>query len=177
MCTMANWEMDADNWINALSMRSKANGRECIGKVLLAFVLALSSGCLIPALAATEGQVAVSDAAQRQAPRHHNRPSLEERAETLSQALGLDATQQSELRKVLEGQREQVRRIWSDASVPAAYRVSATQAISDKTADQIRALLNDEQKKKYNPPRPPHEAAESSAKPSVETWLYPAKPK
>jgi len=76
---------------------------------------------------------------------------------------------------VLEGQREQVRKVWSDASVPAAYRVSAIHAISDKTADQIRALLSEEQKKHYNPPKPPREAATGSSRPSVEAWMNQAK--
>ena len=93
----------------------------------------------------------------------------------LSKALHLDARQQSELRKVLAGQREQLSKVWSDTSVPAAWRVSATQAISDKTADQIRALLNEEQKKRYNPPKPPHEAMRASARPSVEAWMNPGK--
>lgn len=93
----------------------------------------------------------------------------------LSKALGLDASQLSGLRKVLEAQREQVSRVWSDTSVPAAYRVSATQTISDKTADQIRALLNEEQKKRYNPPKPPHEATRGSTRPSLEAWMNPGK--
>lgn len=117
-----------------------------------------------------------ADAPQRQVPHHHNRIGLEDRVRTLSKALDLDATQQSELRKVLEDQREQVGRIWSDASVPAAYRVSATQAISDKTADRIRALLNEEQRKKYKTARQ-HGAAADSAKPNVEAWMDAAKPK
>lgn len=91
----------------------------------------------------------------------------------LSKSLDLDARQRSDLRKVLEDQREQVSRVWSDTSVPAAYRVSATQAISDRTADQIRALLNDEQRKRYNPPKPPHEATPGSARPSVDPWMEP----
>jgi phosphatidylethanolamine-binding protein (PEBP) family uncharacterized protein len=55
--------------------------------------------------------------------------------------------------------------------VPAAYRVSATQGISDKTADEIRSLLNDEQRKKYNPPKPPREAMVDSTNTSVEAWM------
>ena len=38
----------------------------------------------------------------------HSGHSLEERVRILTQWLNLDATQQSEVRKVLEGQREQV---------------------------------------------------------------------
>jgi hypothetical protein len=110
--------------------------------------------------------------------RHHrSRPGLEDRVRTFSHALDLDVRQQSELRKALVSQREEVRRIWGDASVPAANRISATRAISDKTEDRIRALLNDEQKNKYNPLRQPPEAAADSAQPTVEDWMNAAKPK
>jgi hypothetical protein len=61
--------------------------------------------------------------------------------------------------------------------VPPPNRVAATQAIGDKTADRIRALLNDEQKKKYNAPRQPRDTAAGARGPSVEDWMYPAKPK
>lgn len=88
----------------------------------------------------------------------------------LAKALDLDARQRSELRKVLEDQREQVSRAWSDTSVPAPYRVLSTQVITDRTADRIRALLNDEQRKRYNPPRRPYETP-GSARPSVDAWM------
>jgi len=50
-------------------------------------------------------------------------------------------------------------------------RISATRAIEDNTADQIRALLSDEQKKKYNPSRPPHKMGPGVDEPSVEDWM------
>ena len=100
----------------------------------------------------------------------HSRASLDGRVHTLSQALNLDATQQSKLRMLLVSQREQVGRLWNDTAVPPAYRVSATRAISEQTADRIRALLNEEQRKKFNPPRRPREAADA-ATPSVEDWM------
>lgn len=137
---------------------------------MLAWVLALASAWLVPAHAAADGTNSDPEAAARQTPGHHRGSRLDDRVRTLSKALDLDARQQSELRKVLEGQREQVRRVWDDPSLPAPYRISATQAISDNTADRIRALLNDEQKKKYNPPRPPREATGSDG-PSVEEWM------
>jgi hypothetical protein len=103
--------------------------------------------------------------------------SLEKRVMSFAQTLDLDAKQQSALRQVLEVQREQVMKVWSDSSVPASYRISATQAISNKTADQIRALLNEDQRKKYNAPRQAHEAATGTNKRSVEEWMEATKPK
>lgn len=141
-----------------------------LGVGALALGLGLAVGSPSPALAAGGGERSTTPAA-RHVPRQHGGRSLEERVTMLSKALDLDARQRSELRKVLEDQREQVSRVWSDTSVPAPYRVLTTQAISDRTADRIRALLNEGQRKRYNPPKRPHEATAGSARPSVEAWM------
>lgn len=164
-----------------MSMRSKRKCARWLGEAALrfglGFGLALAAGFLIPAHATTEGEASAVDAPRHQAPpRHHSGPSLEERIKTLSQALGLDATQQSELRKALESYREQLGRVSRDPSVPAAYRVGAVQAISEQTIERIRAFLNDEQKRKFHPP-PPRDAAQSSPKPGLEAGMNAAKPR
>jgi len=98
---------------------------------------------------------------------------IDARVERLSKALDLDEKQRMELGRLLVQQREQVARIWSDASVPAPYRVNATQVVSDRTADQIRAMLNDEQRTKFNPPRR-QRAADAAVRPDVEAWMRPS---
>ena len=173
---MANWDMDADSSIDAMSLRSAANWSGWIGRVLPPLVLTLAAGCFVPVHAATEGQLDVDEAPKHHASRHIAGQGLDDRVRLLSKALDLDASQQTELRKVLEGQREKVSRLWSDSSLPATYRISAMQAISDQTAEQIRVLLNEEQRKKYNAPRQRH-AAEGSARPDVEAWMNAAKSK
>jgi hypothetical protein len=151
-------------------MRSQARRGGCAGWKALVLALTLTGGgCLVPADAVEPAPAA--EAAAPRAQRHVAGTSLEDRVRILSVALNLDATQKSELRKVLEAQREQVRLLWNDSAAPAAYRVSATRAISDQTADRIRALLNEEQKKKYNPPGRPHDTGTDSAKPGVEDWM------
>jgi hypothetical protein len=114
-----------------------------------------------------------SDAAAQlpQSPvRRRSASPLDRRVALLAKELGLSATQQAQVRKALESQREQVARVWNDESIPAARRVSATQAISDRTADQIRALLTDEQRKKYIKPRQ-REAAVGVGRPEVQDWM------
>ena len=78
---------------------------------------------------------------------------LDRRIELLARELDLDAAQKLKVRAVLEGQREQVVRVWQDESVPGALRVARTQAISERTEDGIRALLTDAQRQKYIKPR------------------------
>ncbi len=153
--------------------RSKAKRRGQSGGLPL--VLVLAGSCFVPTHGAAEDQEQAHEAPARQVPRHHNHSGLEERVKAFSKALDLDARQQAELKKVLESQREQIRRVWSDGSVPPDQRASATRAISYQTADRIRALLNEEQRKKYSPPRPPQEAAGSAR--SVEDGMNVAKPK
>ena len=138
----------------------------------LPIFLLLTSACLGAAQAADNGQN-VADAVPSRPMLHHAAAGagLDARVRTLSKFFDLDAAQQSELRKVLENQREQVRKLWNDSTVPPANRISATRLISDNTADQIRALLNNEQRKKYNPPRQPHPAGADADKRSVEDWM------
>jgi hypothetical protein len=103
--------------------------------------------------------------------RHALKQPLEDRVRLLARELHLDGTQQASVMRILEGQRMEVARVWNDTSLPAARRVSATQAIGERTADQIRALLNDEQKKKFSAPRQPRAPAEEAPAASVEDWM------
>jgi len=101
---------------------------------------------------------------------------LDRRVNLLAKELGLDATQKARVKKVLERQREQIARVWNDSSIPPARRVSATQAIGDQTADRIRALLNEEQRKKYIQPRK-RDVAAGTPGADVEAWMNAAKRK
>ena len=81
---------------------------------------------------------------------HHKSLSpLDRRVALLTKELKLDASQQVRVKKILQDQQVQVSRLWSDTSMAPALRVNATQTIGDRTADQIRALLNEEQRKRY----------------------------
>jgi len=90
--------------------------------------------------------------------------------------LELTETQQAQLAKVLASQREQIRNLWRDQKVPPEYRVGAMRAINDQTEDRIRALLNNEQKKKYVSSRP-RDPARTSQQPKLDYWLNATKPK
>jgi len=96
--------------------------------------------------------------------------ALDRRVMLLTRELGLTANQQGQVRKALESQREQVARVWSDTSVAPARRVGATQAIADRTAERIRALLTEEQRKKYLQPRK-REAAVGASGARAEAWM------
>ena len=113
---------------------------------------------------------------QAYAEHHPRKAGIEQRVRLFAKALELDSAQQGKLRQLLERQRDDLQKIWADASVPGPYRVVASQAVSDRTSDAIREILTDEQRKKYKPPKQPHAAPEGLGQRSVEEWMYPAKP-
>jgi hypothetical protein len=103
-------------------------------------------------------------------PTRRQNSGLEERVAAITRALDLDASQQGAVRWVLRAQREEAQRIWEDESVPSAIRIAETRALSRRTAERIRALLNAKQRERYVPSFPGQsESSVSSAR--VEDWL------
>ena len=101
----------------------------------------------------------------------HKTTTLNQSARAL-EAAEQDAAAEQMLQSSLEldsSQREAIQQVWGDTSLPPAIRVSRTQAISDRTADGIRALLDDEQRKKYIQPRQ-REASVGTGGAGVEAW-------
>jgi hypothetical protein len=94
--------------------------------------------------------------------------TLQHRVDVLSKALQLDARQRTQLITILESQRQAVSNIWSDPKLLPSERTPATRALQERTANQIRAILTDEQKKLYNPPKP--QGAETP-QPDVAGWM------
>jgi hypothetical protein len=133
-------------------------------------------GLVVALLAA--GMACAQDTGQPQAdgPSHslRQRPAradaLEQRVQLLTHELDLNAQQQQSVRKILLGQREAVKQIWQDPTIAPAERAPAVRLVGERTADQIRAVLNDEQKKKYNRPVPDGELS-TRANTDVEGWL------
>lgn len=136
------------------------------GRVLLALVL---SGSAV--LHAGQSPMDASAAQPGHLQRLATPSGLEMRVHRLTKALGLDAEQAISLRRILENQRDQVRQIWSDNAVASAYRIAATEALVEHTGDAIRAILNEDQKQKYNLTRPTPELSAASSKPSVSDWM------
>lgn len=96
--------------------------------------------------------------------------ALEDRVQLMAKELDLDAAQQLQLKGILLNQRAEVLDVWNNSSVPAALRVSATQAISEKTADRIRAMLTDAQRAKYIKSRP-HDTPAGAPGNDLQKWM------
>jgi hypothetical protein len=138
------------------------------GRITLALTLLITTGVLA---AQTPLSTQSAQGVQSAVRLHPVRGKLEDRVATYTRALGLDAHQQQQLTTVLLWQREQVQRLWNDSTMPSVQRIQATRAIGDATADRIRAMLTEEQRKKYNPARPPREKTLGASGPSVEEWM------
>jgi hypothetical protein len=95
---------------------------------------------------------------------------IDDRVELVGRELDLSPAQRAQLKTILLDQRTEIARLWSDPSVPGATRIAATQAVSDRTADHIRAMLTDEQRKKYIHAHQ-RDAAVGTAGGNVERWM------
>jgi len=109
----------------------------------------------------------------RDTPRRQTRPSIDDRVRPLAKALDLNEEQQSAVKKILEQRQQQVWRIRRDPSISGVTRITRIdkfRALQESTVEQIRAVLNEEQRKKYDPfaarrlQPAPHQR-------SVEDWL------
>jgi hypothetical protein len=123
---------------------------------------------VIPAIGSANSANVGASPAPRPAAQARAGRSLEHRVDVLSKALQLDARQRAELLTILDNQRAAVAKIWHDPALLPAERTPATRAVEERTADQIRAILSDEQKKLYNPPKP--QGTEAPA-PNVADWM------
>jgi hypothetical protein len=142
------------------------------GQVLVVILLTSPLWAGSPALAqSSEGNTT---------PPHHNRNRpvegrLDGHVKVLAKALDLDETQQAAVKGILQGRHQKILRITKSTTLSGADRIASLRALDQATATQIRALLNEEQKKKYDPFG--HSVERSSEPVNVEEWLKLTTPK
>jgi hypothetical protein len=127
----------------------------------------LAGGLLLPHVAV--GQVPGAAAPQRHTQSVYRRRSVDERVKSFAETLNLDPAQQAGVKAVLERQQPEARQIQSDQSLSRAERIGRFRALQQDTVSRIRSLLNEEQKKKYDPLN--HGTTATISQPSVEEWL------
>jgi ABC-type lipopolysaccharide export system ATPase subunit len=100
----------------------------------------------------------------------HRRARLEDRVKVLAESLHLDNAQQLAVTKILEERQQETLRIRRDTSISGSDRMAQFRAIQDRTVLRIQSVLNEEQKKKYDPlaVRRVEPAAQQR---SVEDWI------
>ena len=105
-------------------------------------------------------------------PHHRTRVNIDDQVKEFAKNLDLNQEQQAAVKKILERRQQESLHIMRSSSGPDA--IDRFRALQVGTVEQIRAVLNDEQKKKYNPLAP--HPAQTSPQPSVEDWMKAAKP-
>ena len=116
------------------------------------------------------GQAADTVSPARGTVRGHARPTLDDRVKTLSKSLDLNETQQSAVKKILEQRQQETLRLKLDSSISGSTRIDRFRALQDETVARIRSVLNEEQKKKYEP-FAPRRLPPAPDQRSVEDWI------
>jgi len=99
-----------------------------------------------------------------------HRPTIDDRVRVFARNLDLNEEQQAAVKKILEQRQQETLRIRQDASISGGARIERFRALQDHTIERIRAVLNEEQKKKYDP-LAVRRATPAPDKKSVEDWL------
>jgi hypothetical protein len=140
----------------------------CVGMLLLGIAIFFRT----PAFA--QASEAATPRAQR--PPHSSRKSnIDARVKVLAKNLDLNEEQQSAVKSILEARQQQTLLIRSDPSISGSARIDRFRALQDATVERIRSVLNDEQKKRYDPMAA--RQIQSTPEHSVEDWLKASTPK
>jgi hypothetical protein len=148
--------------------------RKCCGRTFLS--LALVSPILLscaPVVAQAAGTASPVPGTQ---PGHRRNSTIDDRVKVFAKNLDLNEAQQLAVKKILEQRQQETLRLRLDTSISGDARIDRFRAIQDNTVQRIRAVLNEEQRKKYDPlavrriqPAPDQR--------SVEDWLKVTTPK
>lgn len=76
-------------------------------------------------------------------------PSVDDRVNMLSKHLNLSDDQKPKVRSIIQTEQDQMKQMMQDSSLSQQDRRSKMMSLHQTTTQQISAVLNDEQKKKY----------------------------
>ena len=97
-------------------------------------------------------------------------PTIDDRVRVLARSLDLNEAQRVAVKKILEQRQQETLRIRQDSSISGGARIERFRALQDNTVERIRAVLNEEQKKKYDP-LAVRRTQPAPQQRSVEDWL------
>lgn len=151
-----------------------ANLRICCLKALLS--LAFLSPALLRG-APVVAQVGGAASPLLETHRGHRRTNvIDDRVKVFAKNLDLNEAQQFAVKKILEQRQQEILRIPHDPSISADARIARFRAIQDNTVQRIRAVLNEEQKRKYDP-LAVRKIQPAQQQRSVEDWLKATTPR
>jgi Spy/CpxP family protein refolding chaperone len=154
---------------DAICMISAAKlAKYCVGVLLLLALWFDGASALAQAPEATTPQPQVNQRPSR-------RSNIDARVSMLAKSLDLTAEQQSAVKNILEQRQQKTLLIRRDPSISGSARIERFRMLQESTVERIRAVLNDEQKKRYDPMAASH--MQSTPEHSVEDWLKATSPK
>ncbi len=77
-------------------------------------------------------------------------PRVDDQVKHMAKKLNLSDDQQAKLKPILEDQRKQMEQIRDDSSLSRDDRFSKMKSVHENSAAQIKALLNEDQQKKFD---------------------------
>jgi periplasmic protein CpxP/Spy len=80
----------------------------------------------------------------------HGRMGVDDRVKHLAKELNLTEDQQTKIKSILEDEHKQLSSLKQDTSLSPEERRTKFEEIRKNTSQQIRALLNEDQQKKYD---------------------------
>ncbi len=81
---------------------------------------------------------------------HRQQMSPDQQLERLSKALNLTDDQKQQIRPILQDRQEKMQSVRSDTSLSREDRMNKMRSTFEETNSKIRAILNDEQKPKFD---------------------------
>jgi periplasmic protein CpxP/Spy len=126
------------DWVCAKSSRQHA-------MVLLAFVML---GAVF-----TAAQAITVASFQELGMRRHARgqmPSVDDQVKRMTKQLSLNDDQQQKIKPILEDQRQQMQQLRNDSSLSQDEKFSKMRDVHEKASSEIKALLNQDQQKKFD---------------------------
>jgi len=132
-----------NNRKTSVAVRWIRSGGAFLNLVLVAMILAPGR----PVAAQVNGATNPSGQTQRT----RQRSGIDGRVKVLAKNLDLNEAQQSAVKNILEQRRQETLRLRLDSSVTPSSRIARFRVLQDKTVERIRAVLNEEQRKKYDP--------------------------
>jgi periplasmic protein CpxP/Spy len=82
--------------------------------------------------------------------RGHGMPTVDEQVQHMTQKLSLTSDQQSQVKSILENERQQMEALHNDTSTADQDKRQKFQTMRQENSSKIRDVLNDDQKKKYD---------------------------
>ena len=155
------------------SERSAAGLRNYCGIAFLSLALVAP---IIAADAPAVPQTAAGASPARQTHRAHRSSSIDDRVTQFAKNLDLNEAQQAAVKRILEQRQQQTLQIRLDPSITGSEGIERYRALQVSTVQQIRAVLNEEQRKKYDP-LAPRRLQPAPDQRSVEDWLKVTTPK